>query len=136
MSPRLDHVTDRCPCGSGDPLADCCGRYLTGGPREGRAPSAEALMRSRYTAFAVGDADYLLASWHPGTRPSSLTLDDDQRWLHLTVVDAQGGGPFDVEGSVEFVAAYRTPEGRGELCEFSRFVREGGRWLYVDGDLS
>jgi len=90
-------------------------------------------MRSRYTAFAVGDAEYLLASWHPDTRPVSIDLDDEQRWLHLTIESSSGGGPFDTEGMVEFTAVYRTPDGRGRLHERSRFVREDGRWLYVDG---
>ena len=122
----------RCPCGSGEGLAACCGRYLSG---EAAAPTARALMCSRYTAFAVGDVDYLRATWHPRTRPAVLELDPDQRWLHLTVEAVGGGGPFDPEGTVEFTADYRDGAGRGRLHELSRFVREGGRWFYVDGDL-
>lgn len=93
-------------------------------------------MRSRYTAFAVGDVDYLLTSWHRSTRPNALVLDDEQRWLHLDVLATVRGGPFDDKGTVDFVAVYRTVEGRGELREHSRFVREDGRWRYVDGILS
>ena len=90
-------------------------------------------MRSRYTAFALGDVAHLLDTWHPSTRPASLDLDPQQRWLHLNVESWSGGGPFDIEGTVGFTAVYRGPDGRGELRELSRFVREDGRWYYVDG---
>jgi SEC-C motif domain protein len=128
---------DRCPCGSGDAYDDCCGRYLTDSRL---APTAEALMRSRYTAFATGDVDYLLATWHPSTRPDELELDEHMRWRRLDVLATDAGGPWDDAGSVEFVAQYRIDDGtsagqRGRLHETSRFVREGGRWLYVDGDV-
>jgi SEC-C motif domain protein len=91
-------------------------------------------MRSRYSAFALGDVAYLLASWHPSTRPSDLTPDDDVTWRRLQIVDAVAGGPDATEGVVEFRASYRTPTGAGLLHERSRFVREDGRWFYVDGD--
>lgn len=124
----------RCPCGSGETLALCCGRYLTG-LGEGRpAPTAEALMRSRFTAFALGDADHLRATWDPSTRPAVLDLDDGLRWLHLRIDATAAGGPFDADGIVEFTAVYRGPDGRGELHERSRFVRDGGRWFYLDGE--
>ncbi|MFD6135564.1 YchJ family protein [Isoptericola sp. NPDC056618] len=126
---------DRCPCGSGDTYGACCGPLLAG---DRLAPTAEALMRSRYTAFAVGDPAYLRATWHPRTRPRSLELDDDQRWRRLVVLATHAGGPFDDGGEVEFVAQYvQAASGdRGRLHEVSRFVREDGRWFYVDGDLS
>ncbi|MBN0040600.1 YchJ family protein [Cellulosimicrobium cellulans] len=122
----------RCPCLSGDTYGSCCGRYHAGSP----APTAEALMRSRYSAFAVGDADYLRATWHPSTRPADLELDDDVEWRRLDVVHTEAGGPFDTTGVVEFVAHHRSrahPADRGRLHEVSRFVREGDRWSYVDG---
>lgn len=122
----------RCPCGSGETLGACCARYLasrTNAP----APTAQALMRSRFTAFAIGDAEHLRDTWHRSTRPAELELDQEQRWLHLSVESATGGGPFDAEGTVGFTAVYRTERGRGELTELSRFVREDGRWFYVDG---
>ncbi|GEP69407.1 YchJ family protein [Cellulomonas soli] len=121
-----------CPCGSGDPWDACCGPVLDGSRA---AATAEALMRSRYSAFAVGDRAYLLATWHPSTRPAELDLDDDVEWRRLTVLGTSAGGPWDETGTVEFVAAYRTSDGRGRLHERSRFVREGGRWSYVDGDV-
>ncbi|WP_318243950.1 MULTISPECIES: YchJ family protein [Oerskovia] len=131
----------RCPCLSGETYGACCGRYhrglAAGGSDTVGAPTAEALMRSRYAAFAVGDADYLLATWHPSTRPTDLDLDDDVTWRRLDVVATSAGGPLDRTGVVEFVAHYRSAETRerGSLHEVSAFVREGGRWYYVDGDV-
>ncbi|MDR2997622.1 MAG: hypothetical protein LBU78_05840 [Microbacterium sp.] len=121
----------RCPCSSGDVFGGCCGPIIAGAP----APTAERLMRSRFTAFAIGDGDHLLRSWHPSTRPGALDLDDATRWLWLEIVETVGGGPFDTEGTVAFVAAYRDGSGRGELRERSRFVRERRNWLYLDGDV-
>jgi len=91
-------------------------------------------MRSRYSAFVVGDAAYLTATWHPRTRPRSLELDPDVEWRRLDIVGTSGGGPFDREGTVEFRAHFRRGAERGLQHERSRFVREGGAWLYVDGD--
>ena len=130
----------RCPCLSGETYGACCGRFHAGlagsGPDAVRAPTAEALMRSRYAAYAVGDADYLLATWHPSTRPAELDLDDDVTWRRLDVVATSAGGPLDRTGVVEFVAHFRSAETRerGSLHEVSSFVREGGRWFYVDGE--
>ncbi len=90
-------------------------------------------MRSRFSAFAVGDSDYLLASWHPSTRPTTLELDDDQRWYRLDILATREGGPFDRAGVVEFEAFYRSPAGPGSQREISRFVREEGVWFYLDG---
>ena len=89
-------------------------------------------MRSRYSAFALLDAPYLLATWHPSTRPASLELDPDQRWSGLRVVSAStGGGVFAPEGTVEFVATYHSPEGPAQVHEVSRFVQDAGRWVYL-----
>ncbi|MEU5692234.1 YchJ family metal-binding protein [Actinosynnema sp. NPDC020468] len=117
----------RCPCGYGEAYDECCGRYHAGTA----APTAEALMRSRFTAFARSDEPYLLATWHPSTRPPSLDLDPDQRWLHLEVLGATGGSPLHTDATVEFRAHYRYRGVRDSLHENSRFVREDGRWLYV-----
>ncbi len=119
-----------CPCSSGLPLRGCCGPVLDG---SSPAPTAEQLMRSRYTAYARGDVEHLLRTWHPSTRPASLVLDDDLRWEGLEVLDRQRGGPFDDEGTVEFRAhhRHRFEDGRGVQHEVSRFVRERGRWFYV-----
>ncbi len=119
-----------CPCGSTLPYPECCGPL-----HEGRsdAPTAEALMRSRFTAFATGDTAYLLRTWHPRTRPDRLALDPRQQWFRLDVVDTNRGGPLDVTGTVEFHAHYRYDGRTDTLRERSRFSRENGRWLYLDG---
>lgn len=124
--------TDRCPCLSGNPYGECCGPLHAGAP----APTAERLMRSRFTAFALGLPEYLLATWHPSTRPASLDLDDTQRWARLDIVATRAGGPFDTSGTVAFRAFWRSAGERGVLEETSDFVREDGRWLYVDGVVS
>lgn len=120
-----------CPCGSGLPYDECCGRLHRG---EADAPTAEALMRSRYSAFAVGDAAYLLRSWHSSTRPARLRLDPGDRWTGLEVVDTTGGGLFDATGTVEFHARYRERGRAATMTERSRFVREDGRWVYLDAE--
>lgn len=120
----------RCPCGTGLPYDECCGP-LHAGTR--RAATAEQLMRSRYSAFAVGDPAYLLATWHPGTRPPRLELDPAVRWTGLDVLATDGGGLLAPEGTVEFRASWRAGAQRGEQHEVSRFVREDGAWRYLDG---
>jgi SEC-C motif-containing protein len=90
-------------------------------------------MRSRFSAFALGEEAYLLSSWHPSTRPKRLGLDPAREWTRLEIVGRTGGGPFDTEGTVEFRAHYRTGAGPGAQHENSRFVREDGAWFYVDG---
>ena len=122
----------RCPCLSGFPFGECCGPVLAG---ERAAPTAEALMRSRFTAFALGDRNHLLASWHPDTRPEDLELDDAMRWYRLDVESTDGGSPFDTEGEVTFTAYYKSGSERGSLHERSRFTRYDGRWVYLDGVL-
>ena len=120
-----------CPCGTGVSYAECCGALHAGRPAE----SAVALMRSRFSGFALGLPDYLLESWHPDTRPASLELDADTRWRRLQVVDTVAGGPDDETAIVEFRASYRSPTGAGLLHERSRFARVAGSWRYVDGDI-
>ncbi|WP_228528732.1 YchJ family protein [Microbacterium sp. UFMG61] len=128
---RIRDDSARCPCGSGDVLGACCGPLLDGAP----ASTAERLMRSRYTAFALHDADHLRATWHPSTRPSDIDLDDDLEWRRLVILDRVGGGPFDREGVVEFEAFWRQDDRRGSLRERSRFSREDRRWFYLDGQI-
>ena len=125
-------MTDtRCPCFSGNTFDACCGPILAGAP----APTAERLMRSRYTAFVVEDAAHLLRTWHPTTRPHTIDFDPDLEWRRLLVVDREAGGPFDRVGVVEFEAFWREGAERGSLHERSRFVREDRHWYYVDGDV-
>ncbi|MGY1673120.1 YchJ family protein [Geodermatophilus sp. SYSU D00710] len=121
----------RCPCGTGLAYAECCGRLHDG---TATAASAEQLMRSRYSAFAVGDPAHLLATWDPATRPRTLDLDPGVRWTGLEVLGTTGGGLFDAEGTVTFRASARAGGEQHVQAERSRFRRVGGRWVYVDGD--
>lgn len=120
-----------CPCGSGHPLPDCCLPYLR---REALPPTAEALMRSRYTAFTRRDDEHLWRTWHPRTRPDEVPIDPGVRWDGLTILDAADGGPDDQTGEVRFEARFTTLEGAGVFREHSRFERRAGRWFYLDGD--
>ncbi|AEA26222.1 YchJ family protein [Pseudonocardia benzenivorans] len=127
---RSSSTPGTCPCGLPEPYDDCCGRFHTGAAA---APTAELLMRSRYTAFAVGDTGYLRRTWHPRTRPRRLALEPEQVWTRLEILSRSGGVLFTTHGIVEFAAHY-TRRGRpGVLHEHSRFVREDGVWLYFDG---
>lgn len=125
-----------CPCGRTDargrPLAfaQCCGRFLGGGEA---APDAESLMRSRYSAFVLQDAAYLLATWHADTRPPHIDFDPATKWLGLQVRDHRQTG--DGRAEVAFVARWRVGGRAMRLHERSRFVREGAHWYYVDGDI-
>lgn len=144
-----------CPCGLGQPYAECCGtahqRFAATGKLT--APTAEALMRSRFAAFArLGEVDpnhddgaaesaamvaYLRATWAAEHRPSAagLTPTPALRFTRLAVLSTQDGGPFQDRGVVEFVAVGEGEGGRFRLHETSRFRREGGAWVYVDGDV-
>lgn len=127
-----------CPCDPARRYAACCGRLHRGDPAE----SAEALMRSRYSAYVLQNAGYLLATWHTSTRPATLSFDEGLRppkWLGLSVHAYEAIGPADADGSraeVEFTARFRVGGGSAQrMRECSRFVREDGRWFYVDGDV-
>ena len=115
-----------CPCGLGQPYGECCGPA-----HRGHAPAtAEALMRSRFAAFALDDEAYVLSSWHPKTRPPDVEPDPGLRWTGLDILDTSGGGLFDAEGMVEFRAHYRDGGRPGDMHERSRFVRHDGAWVY------
>jgi SEC-C motif-containing protein len=116
-----------CPCGLGDDYDVCCGRLHAGAA----ALTAESLMRSRYSAFAVGDAGYLLRTWHPAGRPPTLTLDPSLQWTRLAVLETHDGGLFDADGTVRFRAVYVQDGRRGVLAETSRFVRQDKLWTYL-----
>ncbi|WP_282609037.1 YchJ family protein [Pelagibius sp. Alg239-R121] len=126
-----------CPCGTGRNLDDCCGTIIGGAP----APTAETLMRSRYTAFALGNVGYLSQ-----TLSSESRLDFDEveaentannaTWLGLEVRDTQGGGENDETGTVEFVASFRLEGQQLAHHELATFKRENGRWVYTDGQIN
>ena len=122
----------QCPCGKGSYLL-CCGAFHCGGAI---APTAEALMRSRYSAYALGLGNYLMQTWHLSTRPESIDLSDEVRngkWIGLTVKASHETGDT---AEVEFIARYKPHTGSASrLHERSRFARQGGQWFYIDGDL-
>ncbi|MCD0449976.1 hypothetical protein LO762_12350 [Actinocorallia sp. API 0066] len=118
----------RCPCGLDADYDACCGRYHRG---DAQAPTAERLMRSRYSAFAVGDAAYLARTWHPSTRPDDVGVDGATRWTGLEILGRTAGSALDTEGTVHFRAHY-TERGRNRhLEENSRFVVLDNAWVYV-----
>ncbi len=121
-----------CPCGGTHKFENCCGRYINGGAN---APTAEALMRSRYVAHALGCEAYLLETWHASTRPAGLVLLNEgrTRWIGLEVRRHE---QQDAEHAVvEFVARYKVNGRAHRLHEVSRFVREAGQWLYAGRDV-
>jgi SEC-C motif-containing protein len=121
-------VPGNCPCGLPQPYAACCGRFHAGSDVP---PTAELLMRSRYSAFAVGDAEYLIRTWHPSTRPRRLQLDSARRWTGLEILELTDGSLFDTHGTVRFRASYRRGRVADVQHETSRFVRAQGQWFYV-----
>ncbi len=125
-----------CPCGSGAALENCCKPIIDGAP----APTAEMLMRSRFTAFALGNLDHIDRTNVPGTQESADAGTDGPttatvEWTRLEIVDSDGGGADDETGIVEFAAHYTHEGMTGIHRERSLFRRENGNWLYVDGDI-
>jgi len=126
------HNQTPCPCSSGKPYQACCGPFIAG---DAPAATAEELMRSRYTAYVLREVNYLLATWHPSTRPAAIDPETIPAWQGLRIVHTNAGGKGDLNGMVEFIA---TATDRGttlRLHEASRFVREDGGWLYIDGEI-
>ncbi|MGJ9413554.1 YchJ family protein [Aeromicrobium sp. CF4.19] len=120
-----------CPCGNSLPFQECC-RPLH--RQERLATTAEELMRSRYSAYAVRDDDHVFRTWHPRTRPEDVSTSQALRWQGLEVLATDAGRESDDRGTVEFRARYATDSQRGVMHELSRFERRAGRWFYVDGD--
>lgn len=131
ISQAMNSDKKPCPCGRPAVLQICCGRYHAGEV----APTPEALMRSRYSAYALGIADYLLATWHASTRPVALdvTTPPQPRWTGLRIISASLQD--EDHGTVEFVASCKIAGKAQSMHEVSRFVREDGRWFYVDGEV-
>lgn len=122
-----------CPCGTGSNYGVCCGRLVSGAAQ---ARTAEELMRSRFSAYALGELDHVFRTWHPRTRPAEVAPAPGVTFVGLTVHDIVAGGPDDDMGVVEFTARLRGPDGGiSEMHERSRFVRRAGRWVYVDGEM-
>ncbi|MGY8870501.1 MAG: YchJ family protein [Pseudomonadales bacterium] len=127
----------RCPCGSGKPFAFCCEPYIEG---QKLAPTAELLMRSRYTAFALGAIDYLIDTTAPEKRElidRAIIAEQVQftTWTGLKILDKEAGHKEDSQGMVEFEAAFETEEDQCVLHERSNFFAKDGQWFYVDGEV-
>ena len=122
-----------CPCGTGSNYGACCGRLHSGAVQ---ARTAEELMRSRYSAYALGNLDHVFRTWHPKTRPSDVSPVEGMAFVGLEVLEIVAGGPDDDIGVVEFRARLRGPDGVSEFCERSRFSRRAGQWMYVDGSIT
>ena len=121
-----------CPCGLPARLSACCGRWHAG-PLHLQAPDAAALMRSRYSAYVLQQAHYLLATWHAGTRPPAVDFEPGLRWVGLQVLQHLTAGDA---ATVAFIARSKLRGRAQQMRETSRFVREQGRWFYLDGDVS
>ena len=128
MAGKNAGYVEACPCGSDTAYTNCCGMWHAGQS----APTAETLMRSRYTAYVLGLEDYLLYTWHPDTRPASLGLSEDvgTKWLGLDVRRSESTGAD--SALVEFIARYKVNGKACRLHEVSRFIKLDGQWLYLD----
>lgn len=124
---------EHCPCGSGKSYQKCCKVFHEGSP----APTAEALMRARYSAYHMLNSDYLIHTWHPGSRPKRIQITEKSgvQWLKLEVIRTDMGSANDKMGVVEFKASYEIEGRTGFLHEISNFVKEDNQWYYFDGEI-
>ena len=129
----MTQIHTTCPCGSGKALSECCGPLLAS---EQNADTAEQLMRSRYSAYVLNNDKYLASTWHPSMRSSDVDQNDQQKpdWQGLEILKTVAGEPDDTEGTVEFIARFKVNNRIGKLHERSRFIKEEGRWFYLDGE--
>ena len=125
--------TDNCPCGNSTPYNKCCGAFIDG---KTIPETAEELMRSRYSAYARQNDDYLLETWHPSTRPNEKPSDDDSTtWTKLEILRTEKGLKGDTDGVVEFLAQCNVKGNASHIHETSNFLYEDGRWYYVDAQV-
>jgi len=127
MPKKINKQRLRCPCGCIRSLAQCCDLYIS---KQQTALTAEALMRSRYSAYVLGEVDYLLDSWSSLTRPQQLELNTETHWKRLQLIECVAGGVDDGEGIVEFIATYKHQGKTQKIQERSRFIREQDLWVY------
>ena len=133
MPTDSDIAKSPCPCGSGDLFSACCQVFLRG---EKVPETAEQLMRSRYSAYATFDLDYVKNTWHPDTLPPDLRLVPDQVWIGLKIKRTEDGSANDKSGIVEFEARSKRGGKARKMKEVSQFENINGRWFYVSGDYS
>lgn len=126
-------MKNQCPCGGYSSYSNCCEKYHL---NKEVAETAEKLMRSRYSAFVKKEEGYLLSTWHASTRPKNVNLKKQViKWTKLNVLKVKNGLEDCKDGTVEFIAEYRAGVQHGKLHEISSFVKEDGRWFYVDGEV-
>ena len=128
---------NNCPCGSAQDYSNCCEPAHLG---TSHSTTAEALMRSRYSAYVKNQIAYLGESLHPDHRQDWSEEDtkrwaENSDWLSLEIMSTQGGQEIDSEGTVEFSATYKEKNTQNRHHEISRFLKEDDRWYYVDGDI-
>lgn len=128
-------MEDLCPCGSQLTYQECCQPLISG---EKTAQTAEALMRSRYTAHVQAEVDYIINTTHPDKRDTIdrkqvLSWSKKSEWLELKIISTEEGGPEDDKGVVEFSARYREKARTIVHHEIAEFVRQDGNWYFVDG---
>ena len=133
MKNKKENNYTLCPCESGNPYKSCCQPYIE---QISNAPTAEALMRSRYTAFVLLNEVYLRYSWHPDTCPKTIHLNESTKWLGLTIKHTVAGDVNDDTGEVEFVARNKVNGKASRLHECSRFSRYNNRWVYLNGEIA
>jgi SEC-C motif-containing protein len=122
---------DICLCGSGLAYLECCGQFHNG---DKTPATAEGLMRSRFTAYALRNTEYLMATWDATTRPKAIDFSKETaEWLRLIIEMVKKGGPKDSKGLVEFKAFYRQDGVEQVMSETSRFTKQAGRWFYLGG---
>ncbi|WP_279355603.1 YchJ family protein [Fundidesulfovibrio agrisoli] len=128
-------LDDPCPCCSGQPYGECCAPIVSG---DLAAPTALALMRSRYTAYALGHIDYLKTSLDPRWQASfdeqsTREWSEKATWKGLEIIGCKEGGPDDEEGEVEFTATFEMDGEEQHLRERAKFRKRAGQWRYIDG---
>ncbi len=132
----VQELQRRCYCGSAAPFGQCCWPIID---QQRDAPTAETLMRSRFSAYCIKNEAHLLRSWAPSTRPSQVSFSKTQKWLDLEIRSTFRGGLLDQTGSVEFIASFEMAasesgsRSEAAIHELSSFERHEGRWVYVDG---
>lgn len=126
------HHKRPCPCGSKNDYNQCCGRYIEA---DELPQYPEQLMRSRYTAYASNNAEYLKKTWHRRTRPAQLQLDTEINWLSLEIIDTQNDQTDDNVAWVKFTAKFKHGACLQSLHELSHFLRENDQWFYIDGKI-
>ena len=131
MESNMSTDTAKCLCGSSLSYQQCCELLHTG---LAHALTAEALMRSRFTAYAMHNGAYLLNTWEANTRPNDIDFSKDTgEWIELNIISTKKGGAKDSKGIVEFKAHFTLDGEPRIMSEISRFIKKQGRWLYLDG---